>query len=125
MRIKQLLLFVFITMAANAQDKLFTLEDLNFGGKNYRAMSPKNQSYAWWGDNLIRKEAQACHIVDKKTGKETPLFLLDDINACIAGGKEKVRHLQSVTFPYADQPIAQLSNGKQTIFVDWKNKKEI
>ena len=46
MRIKQLLLLVFIAMAANAQNKLFTLEDLNFGGKNYWKMSPKNQYYA-------------------------------------------------------------------------------
>ena len=37
----------------NAQNrKLFTLEDLNFGGKNYRNLLPENKWYEWWGDQL-------------------------------------------------------------------------
>ena len=30
-----------------AQDKQFTLEDLNFGGNNYRNMVPKNKYHGW------------------------------------------------------------------------------
>ena len=125
MRIKQLLLLVFIAMAANAQNKLFTLEDLNFGGKNYWKMSPKNQYYAWWGDLLVRKEANECRIVDKKTGKETPLFQLDEINTWTNEGTGKMRHLQNALFPYPDQPVVQVSNGKETVLINWKEKKEI
>ena len=31
-----------VSMSMIAQDKLFTLEDLNYGGTNYRRMLPKN-----------------------------------------------------------------------------------
>ena len=45
MKIKSL--FAFLMMATlsaslSAQDKPFTLEDLNFGGTNYHSMQPKN-----------------------------------------------------------------------------------
>ena len=64
-----------------AQDKkLFTLEDLNFGGNNYRNMQPENKWYTWWGDQLVRTDIEKCYIVDKKTGRESLLFTLDDIN---------------------------------------------
>ena len=43
----------------NAQDrKLFTLEDLNFGGKNYRNLLPENKWYEWWGDQLMYLDAE-------------------------------------------------------------------
>ena len=34
--------------------KEFTLEDLNFGGTNYRNMIPGNRWLTWWGDQLVR-----------------------------------------------------------------------
>ena len=48
----------------NAQ-KNFTLEDLNFGGTNYRNMVPENRWTAWWGDQLVRLDVDACYLVDK------------------------------------------------------------
>ena len=48
-----LILLALLTTTTMAQDKLFSLEDLNFGGMNYRKMSPENQTYCWWGDVLI------------------------------------------------------------------------
>ncbi len=36
--------------------KEFTLEDLNYGGTNYRNMVPQNQYYTWWGDQFVRKD---------------------------------------------------------------------
>ena len=45
------------TMSMNAQEKkLFTLEDLNFGGKNYRQMTPENRHYEWKGEIPVRIE---------------------------------------------------------------------
>ena len=32
-----------------AQDKLFTLEDLNYGGTNFYNLQPDNRYYEWWG----------------------------------------------------------------------------
>ena len=56
--------------------KQFTLEELNFGGKSYRQFVPENRYTTWWGDELIRTDANQCSVIDKKTGKETPLFTL-------------------------------------------------
>ena len=40
-------------LSASAQElKQFTLEDLNFGGKNYRNMSPKRLRL-WWDNNKL------------------------------------------------------------------------
>ena len=36
-----------ITTPTMAQQKRFTLEDLNFGGTNYRKMLPKNLWLTW------------------------------------------------------------------------------
>ena len=38
-----------IPQTGAAQKKLFTLEDLNFGGTNYRNMTPQNGSSVWGG----------------------------------------------------------------------------
>ena len=46
MKIKNVLLLmalIMMPMASIAQDKLFSLEDLNFGGTNYRNMVPENK----------------------------------------------------------------------------------
>ena len=36
--------------------KQFTLEDLNFGGKNYRKMVPENRMYEWKGEMPVRQD---------------------------------------------------------------------
>ena len=55
-------------VAAQCGDKQFSLEDLNFGGTNYRNMVAKNRWCTWWGDQLVHQEADACYLVDKATG---------------------------------------------------------
>ena len=45
----------FSPLMSCAQEKnLFTLEELNFGGKRYQALQPENKWYVWWGDELVR-----------------------------------------------------------------------
>ena len=107
------------------EKKLFTLEDLNFGGTNYHNLRPKNMFLTWWGDQLVHTDVEQCSIVDPKTGKETVLFTLDDINRWAKSDDlHYVRHLSSATFPYADQPIVAVGNKKAFTLVDFK-KKEI
>ncbi len=66
---------------ADAQSlKQFTLEDLNFGGKNYRKFVPENRYLEWWATNLSVSGGEMLHH-RQKTGKEFLLFTLDDINA--------------------------------------------
>jgi dipeptidyl-peptidase-4 len=106
-----------------AQDKFFTLEDLNFGGTNYRNLQPENMFLTWWGDQLIQTDVEACHIIDVKTGKKELLFTLDDINKWADSDEEAnryVRHLTNATFPYADKPLVALGNKKSFLLLDFK-----
>ena len=72
------LVFLASPMPMTAQDKLFTLEDLNFGGTNYSNMQPKNMWLTWWGDQLIQTDVEECYSIDIKTGEKTRLFTLEE-----------------------------------------------
>ena len=105
------------------EKKLFTLEDLNFGGTNYHNLRPKNMFLTWWGDQLVHTDVEQCTLIDPKTGKETVLFTLDEINRWAeSDDNHYVRHLSSATFPYADQPIVAVGNKKAFTLVDFKKK---
>jgi len=122
------ILVILVTLAApttmTAQNKLFTLEDLNFGGTNYGNMQPKNLWLTWWGDQLIQTDVEECYTIDVKTGKKTKLFTLDDINKWAESDDVKyVRHLMNAKFPYPDKNIVQVGNRKAVILVDFKQQK--
>ena len=102
----------------------FTLEDLNFGGTNYRNMVPENRFTTWWGDELVRLEADRCAIVNKQNGKETRLLSLADIQPLTQSDEHnQMRHLYNAEFPYAGQSIVKLVNGKELMLIDWKKKR--
>ena len=110
----------------NAQDKLFTLEDLNYGGNNYYNMLPKNMYLTWWGEQLINTDVEECYLIDTKTGAKHILFTLDDINTWTESDSVKyVRHLMNATFPYPDKPIVAVGNRKSYMLVDFEAKKTI
>jgi len=110
-------------MTAQTQQTEFTLEDLNFGGNNYHNMTPKNRYMTWWGDELIHTDVEECSAVNKATGKETPLFTLDELNQWAgAGDSTRIRHLMSVTFPYADKPLALVKTKTERLLVDFRQK---
>ena len=109
---------------AQKGEKAFTLEDLNFGGNNYRNMVAKNRWCTWWGDELIHQDIDACYLVNKKNGKETKLFGINDINQAIGNTKDiKVHALYNAEFPFAGKSIVMVSNGSKTYYVDWKKRK--
>ena len=109
---------------AQKGEKTFTLEDLNFGGNNYRNMVAKNRWCTWWGNELIRQDVDACYLVNKTTGKETKLFGINDINQWIAPTKDiKVRALYNALFPFAGKNIVMVSNGSKTYTIDFKKHK--
>ena len=118
-----LALLTLFTLSMTAQQKLFTLEDLNFGGTNFRNLQPKNMWLTWWGDQLVQTDVEECYLVNTKTGKKKLLFTLDDINRWAqTDGSNRVRSLASVTFPYADKPIAAVGNRRAFTLVDFKAK---
>ena len=119
-------LLIALSLPMTAQDKLFTLEDLNFGGTNYGNMQPKNMWLTWWGDQLIQTDVEECYTIDTKTGKKTSLFTLDDINQWAESDDVKyVRHLMNASFPYPDKPLVLVGNRKAIILVDFKQKKVV
>ena len=128
MTIKQLIVgamlstMIFAPQSMSAQ-KQFTLEDLNYGGNNFHNMVPKNRYTAWWGDQLVRTDAEFCALIDKNTGKETRLFSLDDVNQWVeSAGNIKVRSFYYATFPYPNQPLVLLNTSKTRMLVNWKTK---
>ena len=113
-----------IPATMSAQDKkLFTLEDLNFGGTNYANLRPQNMWLTWWGEKLIETGVEECKVIDSKTGKRTLLFTLGDINKWAGSDDDKyVRHLTNATFPYPNKPIVAVGNRKAFILVDFEKK---
>ena len=115
---------------AMAQEyKSFTLEDLNFGGTNYRNMVPKNQWHTWWGSELVRLDVEECYLIDKKTGKETLLLDTAMVNGIIGQAKPEgfgsVRHMYGVTFPEAGRPLVMVTDGRQNLLIDWKARQVV
>jgi len=94
-----------------AQDKLFTLEDLNYGGNNYQNMTPQNIWLTWWGDQLMYQDAEEGGLIDNK-GNKKPTIILKEF------GKEW-HSLFSASYPYAKQTLVLLNNHKHRILYDW------
>ena len=101
----------------STQPRLFTLEDLNFGGVNYHKFVPENRWTTWWGDELIRLDAEYCSVVDKNTGKEKALLTA----AQLKKDGLTVHSFYSAQFPEAGKPIVILTAGNQTVAYNWKS----
>ena len=104
--------------------KKFTLEDLNFGGKNFQNMRAENRYTTWWGNQIVHLDKDKCTIVNPNTLKETTLFTLDDINNIPSKSNidRTVRSLYQVSFPSANQPLVQIATGKELLTVNFKTK---
>ena len=111
---------VLIALIASAQ-KEFTLEDLNFGGKNYQNMVPKNKTLTWHGNLLYHMEKDSIWAVDTKTGKEKLAFTSQQIKDW--AGLETAPNLKWASFPYPDKPLLLVNASGKRILVDIKNHK--
>ncbi len=106
-----------IPIAGSAQNlKSFTLEDLNFGGNNYHNMIPQNRWTAWWGDRLVRLDAEDCYLVNVNNGKEKKLFSAADLKKIKGTGS--VPSLFDATFPEEDKTIVKIGD----LLINWKKK---
>ena len=114
-RIKLIFLLILTLNSANMQPinaqetKLFTLEDLNSGGKNYRQMVPENRDLKWWGNELVRTEGDQVFLVDLTTGEEKEL---DDHR------KKQYEAWQQEKEPKAEVRDNQLFVGKEQVTDD-------
>ena len=116
---------IVMVVCASAQNRQLTLEDLNFGGNNYREMMPKNKTLQWWGDQLVDIAAKQCSLVDKKTAKTKVLFTEDELNTWAATGGNDRLFVYRVQFPYANKPWVLASNSKERMLIDFKAKKVV
>jgi dipeptidyl-peptidase-4 len=130
MKIKLLFLLMAATLSMSAQNKLFTLEDLNFGGNNYRNMQPENMWLTWWGDQLMYQDAEEGGTIDAK-GEKHKCFDLDHINFLMTAShdvnKRIIRSAFNAQYPYPGQPLVLLK-GKHndlslTILFNWETDK--
>lgn len=117
-----LLLMMVTALVASAQ-KQFTLEDLNFGGTNYKQMIPQNRSITWWGDTPVRLETDTCWTISTKDAREK-LFFTRDMLAHWAG-VDKVWTLKRLSFPYPDQPLVLVETDSTRILVNFKTHKAV
>ena len=122
MKIKSLLiLFSLLTLPylpmTAQEEKLFTLEDLNFGGNNYRNMLPENLWLTWWGNQLMYQDAEEGGM-QETSGERKAFFTLKDVGT-------DFHSAFSAQYPYADQTVVLLKNSKQRILYDWKLKKTV
>lgn len=115
------------TLGAAAQDlKQFSLEDLNFGGTNYRRMVPKNIHPAWWGDVLMYQDSDEFGKLDPKTGKRNKLATVTDVNEALERvDGSKVSWLFYTEFPYAGKPLALIANTRKRMLYDWRQQKVV
>ena len=107
-----LLLMAIMSLTAMAQ-KQFTLEDLNFGGNNYRNMIPQSKTLMWWGDQLVHfsSKRDTCWTVNPVNGKEKLLFTvnqLDKKGGRIHDDSQRITVIES--FPYAGKPLVMAHN---------------
>ena len=119
MKIKSLIfsaLFLF-SLPMIAQDKLFSLEDLNYGGTNYRNLQPQNLWTTWWGDQLMYLDAEEGGTIDGK-GERKTVFRLKD------AGKE-FHSAYYAKYPYPEETLVMLENGKQRVLYDWTKKQTV
>lgn len=108
---------IMIPIAGSAQNlKSFTLEDLNFGGNNYHNMIPQNRWTTWWGDRLVRLDAEDCYLVNVNNGKEKKLFSATDLKKIKGTGS--VPSLLDATFPEEDKTIVKIGD----LLINWKKK---
>lgn len=98
----------------SAQLKQFTLEDLNFGGKNYSNLRPANIFTTWWGDQLMYQDAEEGGLLDSK-GNKTVLFEIKELGT-------DFHSAMNATYPYADQSLVLLKNSKERLLYDFKKK---
>ncbi|MBR1415610.1 MAG: DPP IV N-terminal domain-containing protein [Prevotella sp.] len=116
MKIKTLLLALLaLTALPMSAQKLFTLEDLNFGGRNYHNLRPQNLFLTWWGDQLMYQDVEEGGTIDANGQKHVLFTLLEtDLDFHSALG---------ATYPYPDQPLVLLRSKNRRALYNFKEER--
>ena len=106
MKIKYLLLTLLMltTTGSLMAQKLFTLEELNFGGKNASKFSPERWQLRWDDSQLIDASSKPAAVIDCKTGKVIEGKTVD------LDAKKRARHEGELEFCKASGAVAFLKD---------------
>ncbi len=113
-KIKLLILILTLSLLPMTAQRLFTLEDLNYGGNNYYNLLPKNLYTTWWGDQLMYLDAEEGGKLSAD-GERTTCFRLSDVG-------RGWHSAYSAEYPYPDQPLVLLNNRQQRVLFDFEKK---
>ncbi len=128
-RIKGICLAVAMTVlqvTSVMAQKLFTLEELNFGGRNFRQSQPQYYYYIWWGDRLVDANSADYSVLNPATGKPARMDAVSESGVYSAygwDGGDSEHRVRRMGMPYAGQPLVLTLSGKQRAlvdFTDWK-----
>ena len=111
-----LLVLLCMTSFTSAQEKkAFTLDDVIPGGNNYYNLMPKNlPGLQWWGNICVRTNIDDIKEINNRTGKETVLVTLEDVNKALQKGEKtyklslpikKLHSLQRASLPWGDKSV--------------------
>ncbi len=106
MKIKYLLLALLMltTTGSLFAQKLFTLEELNFGGKNASQFYPERWQLRWDGNQLIDAATKPACVIDAKTGKTIEGETVD------VDAKKRKRHAEELEYCKASGAVAFLKS---------------
>ena len=128
------------TISSAQEKKTFTLNDVIPGGDNYFNLVPKSMpGLQWWGDICVRTDIENIKKIDTKSGKESILVTLEEVNEALKNGKmpykltghiKPLRTLMAASRPWGDRNVITFTQyddrtpgQKYMIWYDFSKKK--
>ena len=128
------------TISSAREKKTFTLNDVIPGGDNYFNLVPKSMpGLQWWGDICVRTDIENIKKIDTKSGKESILVTLEEVNEALKNGKmpykltghiKPLRTLMAASLPWGDRNVITFTQyddrtpgQKYMIWYDFSKKK--
>ena len=116
-----LLAALLLTLPAMAQKRQFTLEQLIPGGTEFWNYQPDYVQCCFWGDQLVRLEADEAVLVQDAKGLEQNVRLFN-ATEITAAGFGRALNLMNTTFPDATKPQALVPTANGMMLYDWEAK---
>lgn len=128
------------TISSAQEKKTFTLNDVIPGGDNYFNLVPKSMpGLQWWGDICVRTDIENIKKIDTKSGKESILVTLEEVNEALKNGEmpykltghiKPLRTLMTASLPWGDRNVITFTQyddrtpgQKYMIWYDFSKKK--
>lgn len=128
------------TISSAQEKKTFTLNDVIPGGDNYFNLVPKSMpGLQWWGNICVRTDIENIKKIDTKSGKESILVTLEEVNEALKNGKmpykltghiKPLRTLMAASLPWGDRNVITFTQyddrtpgQKYMIWYDFSKKK--